>query len=226
MKLSLSESQMKILKLVSTTNLSDACDRLGIEGVINGIHGVSKNHTKIFGRIVIVKLTTNKIDNPSHLGIDAVEIAEPGQIVLMVNEGRTEMACWGGILSTASHLKGLSGVIIDGACRDIEEIDELGFQVYSRGISIKSARNRVFQEGLNVPVIVSGIKIEPYDILVADENGCIHIPKLLEEKILSEAFKIYTIETEMAEDIKSGISIKQVDKNNKYNEILKMKDEK
>ncbi len=225
MKVSLSENLTKILKMVSTTNLSDACDKLGIEAVLNGIQGVSKNRSKIYGRAITVKLTTNKIENPSHLGIDAIEKTQFNEIIIMANEGRTEMACWGGILSTAAHKKGLMGVIIDGACRDIEEIDELGFSVFSKGISVKTARNRVFQEGLNVQVIVSGVSIDPYDLIVADENGCVRIPQLLEDKILKEAFNIYLLEFEMTEQIKSGKSIKQVDGDIKYNEILKMKDE-
>lgn len=225
MKLSLSKNLTKILNMISTTNLSDACDKLGIEGVLSGIHGVSKNKSKIFGRAITVKLTTNKIENPSHLGIDAIEKTQNDEIIIMANDGRTEMACWGGILSTAAHKKRLRGVIVDGACRDIEEIDELGFSVFSKGISVKTARNRVFQEGLNVAVTVSGVIIEPYDIIVADENGCVRIPKLHEEKILDEAFNIYSLETEMTQQIKSGKSIKQVDGDIKYNEILKMKDE-
>lgn len=218
---------IKILKAVSTTNLSDACDRLGINDVVlKGIHAVVNNMNKVFGRVITVKLTTNVVKNPPHLGIEAVEKAQAGEIIVIANEGRTDMACWGGILSTAASFKNLAGVIIDGACRDVEEIANLQFPVYSKGISLKSARNRVFQEGLNVPVILSGIEINPGDILVADENGCLCIPQSSEEEILTEAYFLFTIENEMVEAIKSGKSISQVDNDEKFKNILQMQDEK
>lgn len=215
---------LEILQSVSTTNISDAMDKLRIQGVLDGIKCMTKNQLRIFGRVVTIKLTSNRIENPSHLGIDAIQAANPGDIILMGNEGRTEMACWGGILSTAASIKGINSVIIDGACRDIDEINELGFSVYAKGISLRSARNRVFQEALNVPIMVSSVQVKPSDIIIADENGVICIPQEYEASILSEAWKLYELENDMIEKIKAGIPIIDVDRDAKYNDLLNMKD--
>lgn len=216
---------LEILQSVNTTNISDAMDKLRIHGVLDGIKCVTNNQLRVFGRAVTVKLTKKRIDNPAHLGIEAIEFAKTGHVIVMGNEGRTEMACWGGILSTAASIKGISTVIIDGACRDVDEINELGFSVYARAVSLRSARNRVYQEALNVPINVSDVQIKPSDIIVADENGVVCIPQEYEGSILSQAWELYQLETDMISKIKSGISIAEVDRDVKYNDLLNMKDE-
>lgn len=216
---------LEILQSVNTTNISDAMDKLRIHGVLDGIKCMTKNQLRAFGRAITVKLTEKRVDNPAHLGIEAIELAKTGQVIVMGNEGRTEMACWGGILSTAASVKGISTVIIDGACRDIDEINELGFSVYAKGVSLRSARNRVYQEALNVPINVSDVQIKPSDIIVADENGVICIPQEYEGSILSQAWGLYQLETDMISKIKSGRSIAEVDRDVKYNDLLNMKDE-
>jgi len=215
---------LEILQSVSTTNISDAMDKMRIQGVLDGIRCMTQNKQRVFGRVVTVKLTSDRVDNPTHLGIEAVELAKPGQIIIMGNEGRTGMACWGGILSTAASIKGIKSVIIDGACRDIDEINELRFDLYARKVAVRSARNRVYQEGLNVPIMVSNVKINPGDLVIADENGVICIPQEYEGSILSHAWELYQLESDMISRIKSGTSIVEVDQDVKYNDILNMKD--
>ncbi|MCE7735167.1 MAG: RraA family protein [Candidatus Heimdallarchaeota archaeon] len=216
---------LEILQRVNTTNISDAMDKLRIHGVLEGINCMNKNAKRVFGRAVTVKLTNKRVENPAHLGIDAIELANKGNVIVMANEGRTEMACWGGILSTAASVKGISTVIIDGACRDIDEINELEFSVYAKGVSLRTARNRVYQEALNVPIKVDDVQVKPSDIIVADKNGVICIPQEYEGSILSQAWELYQLETDMIAKIKSGTSIAEVDRDVKYNDLLNMKDE-
>jgi regulator of RNase E activity RraA len=220
--MSIAKEYLEILEVVSSTNISDALDRLGLEGVLLGIKQVDQSKKSVFGRVITVKMTDGKVQNPPNLGVDAVEKANPGQVIVMANEGRIDMACWGGILSTASSKKGIRSVIIDGACRDIDEINSLGFPVFAKGIAVRSAKNRVFQESLNVPVIVSEVEIKPNDIIFADQNGVISIPQEHEDKILSNAWTLYQLETEMISDITTGKSIYEVNSDPKFNSILKM----
>ncbi|MHA2097627.1 MAG: RraA family protein [Candidatus Kariarchaeaceae archaeon] len=224
--MSITKDYHEILQSVSSTNISDALDRLSIQGILDGIKAVHDNNKSVFGRVVTVKLTDKKVDNPPNLGVEAVENAKSGQIIVMANEGRVKMACWGGILSTASKEKRISSVIIDGACRDIDEINSLDFPVYARGVAIRSAKNRVYQEAINVPVMVSDVKIKPNDIIFGDQNGVVCIPQEFEEKILSQAWKLYQVETEMTSEIISGKSIGEVNSDPKFNDILKMSDQK
>ena len=102
---------------------------------------------KIAGRAVTMKIKPAGLQQPTqHLGTAPIEAAQPGDIIVIDNGGKLEFSCWGGLLALSAKLKGLSGVVIDGASRDIDEARELGFPVYARGAVPMTARNRVVQE--------------------------------------------------------------------------------
>ena len=84
-----------------------------------------------------------------HLGTAPIEAAQPGDIIVIDNGGKLEFSCWGGLLALSAKLKGVSGVVIDGASRDIDEARELDFPVYARGAVPMTARGRVVQESFN-----------------------------------------------------------------------------
>lgn len=123
----------RLLKL-STTNISDALDALGLKGTTCGIVPIHAGCQKIAGEAVTLRLIPKGLSSPgTHLGIHAIESASPGDIIVVDNAGRTDLSCWGGILATGASMKGISGVVIDGACRDVDDYIELGFSVYARG---------------------------------------------------------------------------------------------
>ena len=84
-----------------------------------------------------------------HLGTAPIEAAKPGDIIVIDNGGKLEFSCWGGLLALSAKLKGLSGVVIDGASRDIDEARDLEFPVCARGAVPMTARGRVMQESYN-----------------------------------------------------------------------------
>ena len=88
---------------------------------------------KIVGRAVTMKIKPVGLDKPKqHLGTLPIDAAQPGDVIVIDNGGRPDTSCWGGLLALAAKTKGISGVVIDGACRDIDESRELGFPVYAR----------------------------------------------------------------------------------------------
>lgn len=105
---------------------------------------------------------------------------QPGQVLVVDAEGFTEAGPWGDVMSCAAMQAGARGLFIDGAVRDSHTITEMGFPVFSRGISIKGTNK--FQPGqINVPIVFGGVVVRPGDIVVGDRDGVVVV--LAEEAV-------------------------------------------
>ncbi len=199
------------LSKLDACSVSDALDRLGMKGTVHGIHEVW-HAPKIAGHIVTVKLKKKDTDEPSrrHLGTAAIEAADRGDVIVIEHGDPTAAAGWGGILSLGASLKGIAGVICDGAVRDIDESRELKFPVYARYAVPTTARGRILEEDFNVPIVVGGIALEPSDLVIADGSGVVFVPAGRAEEVISTAETIFGTEAKMAEALRAGQSIVQV----------------
>ena len=129
----------RLLKL-STTNLSDAMDKIGIRGAVIGIRPMY-NCPRIVGRAVTIKITAaGMLKSEHHLGVHAIDAASPGDIIVIDNHGDIKNNCWGEILSMGAKMKGVAGVVVDGAARDVDMCEEFEFPVYARGTVPITAR--------------------------------------------------------------------------------------
>lgn len=155
--------------LLSTTNVSDALDALGLKGSTYGIRPMWHTMGKVLGPAVTLKMTAaGQTKGKYHLGVRAIDAANPGDVIVVDNGGRLDTSCWGGVLATGATLKGISGVVIDGACRDVDDCVEAGFPVYARGSVVATARGRVQEEATNVMIQFGGIQVRPGDIIMGD----------------------------------------------------------
>ncbi len=211
----------KRLEKLSTTNLSDALDKLGIRGAVIGIRPLF-GKPKVVGLAVTIKITAAGMEKSKHhLGIEAIASTQAGDVIAIDNRGDTHNNCWGEILSCAAKMKGISGVIIDGATRDVDACEELEFPVLARGVVPITARGRVMQEDFNCLIRLGDVQVSPGDILVGDINGVVSLPPEKIEEILVEAEKIMEKEENMKKDILSGLDILEVDKKYSYEQMLK-----
>jgi len=151
------------LAKLDTCAVSDGMDRLGLKGATFGVRPMWPC-PKVAGRAVTMKIKPVGLEKPKqHLGTAAIVAANPGDIIVIDNGGRPDTSCWGGLLSLASKAKGISGVVIDGACRDIDESREVAFPVYARGVVPMTARGRVMQESFNQEIEFAGVQVHPGD---------------------------------------------------------------
>ena len=141
-----------------------------------------------------------------HLGTPAIEAAQPGDIIVIDNGGQRQFSTWGGLLSLSAKLKGLSGAVIDGACRDIDDARDLEFPVYARGVVPMTARGRVMQESFNQEIQFAGVQVHSGDLVIADGSGVVFIPREKEEEVLDAAEMVFHKEAQMAEGIRKGSS--------------------
>lgn len=209
------------LEKLSTTNLSDAMDALGIRGATYGIRPIWEGTQKIIGKAITVKMiATGFAKNPNHLGVKAIHAAEAGDVIVVDNGGRLDTSCWGGVLTVAAKTKGLSGVVIDGACRDIDEYVQEKFSVYARGAVVATARGRIMEEATNILVQFGGVQVRPGDIVVADRSGVVIIPIEKVDEVILRAEQLMEKEEAMIAEIRAGVSILDVDNKFNYEKML------
>ncbi len=207
---------------LSTTNVSDAMDALGIRGSTYGIRPMWHTMGKVLGPAVTLKMTAaGQTKGKHHLGIRAIDAASPGDVIVVDNGGRLDTSCWGGVLATGATVKGLSGVVIDGACRDLDDCVELNFPVYARGTVVATARGRVQEEATNVMVQFGGVQVRPGDIVMGDKSGVVIIPVEWVEQVLEKAEQLFQKEEAMVAQIRAGKSMLEVDNAFHYEQMLK-----
>jgi regulator of RNase E activity RraA len=171
---------------------------------------------------VTVKLKPAGFEKPKqHLGTAPIDAANPGDVIVIDSGGRLDVSAWGGLLSLGAKLKGLSGVVIDGACRDIDESRELGFPVYARGALPMTARGRIVQESFNQEIAFAGVQVHPGDLVIADGSGVVFIPQAKEKEIIEEAEAVAHQEARMADGIRQGLSIVEVMEKLGYESMLR-----
>ena len=191
---------------LDTCSVSDAMDSLSLKGATWGVRP-QWQCPRIVGRAVTMKIKPAGLQQPTqHLGTPAIEAAQPGDIIVIDNAGQPQFSTWGGLLSLSAKLKGVSGVLIDGACRDIDEARDLEFPVYSRGVVPMTARGRVMQESFNQEVQFAGVQCRPGDLVIADGSGVVIIPREKEEEVVTAAEAVFAKEAEMAAGIRKGYS--------------------
>jgi 4-hydroxy-4-methyl-2-oxoglutarate aldolase len=217
------ENLEKSLTRFDTCILSDAMDRLGLAGATIGVRPAWKC-PKIFGRAVTMKLKPAGVDRPTqHLGTQAIEIARPGEIIVIENRIRADAPGWGGLLSLAAKTKGIAGIVTDGPTRDIDECEMLGFPVYSNSVVPISARGRIVQESVNKEIQFAGVQVRPNDLVVADGSGVVIIPQEKVADVIATATDMADREAEMAEEIKKGRSILEVLEQKGYEAMTRKK---
>ena len=190
--------------------VSDALDRAGRQGVALGLLALSADK-RIVGEAITVQLGPDDgRASKRHLCTAAVEAAGPGKVIVIAHNGRTDVAGWGGLLSLGATLRGVEGVVIDGACRDLDESREFGLAVYGKGSIPTTARSRIIETDFDVAVSVCGVEVKPNDLVIADASGVVFIPGDIAEEIVTVAETIAQREKLMAADLRAGKAISQV----------------
>lgn len=207
---------------LSTTNVSDAMDALGIRGATYGIRPMWHTMDRVLGPAVTLKMTAaGETKGKYHLGVKAIDAAQSGDVIVVDNGGRIDTSCWGGVLATGAKLKGISGVVIDGACRDLDECVEVGFSVYARGTVVATARGRVQEEATNVMVQFGGVQVRPGDIIMGDKSGVVVVPAERVDEVLAKAEALFQKEEAMVAMIREGRTMTEMDDAFQYEKMLK-----
>lgn len=204
-----SDPLLERLRALDVCAVSDALDRLGLAASVSGIEPRTVR-ARIAGRVTTVKFAAGSRTGARHACTAAVEAGEPGGIVVVEQRTGVMAAGWGGILSRAAAARGLSGAIVDGPSRDIDEALEVGFPVYARGATARTARGRIYEADTACPVVIGEVTVEPGDYAIADSSGVAFIKPGALEEVLKAAELIAAREAAMARDVEAGQPVSQV----------------
>jgi regulator of RNase E activity RraA len=146
----------------------------------------------------------------AHIATEVIETAVPDDVIVIDNRGSLDVSCWGGILTVAALAKGVTGVIIDGACRDIAESEAHGLPVFGRAVVPVSARGRIVQAAMDEPVRIDVALVRSEDFVIADRSGVVFVHPNEAERVITLAEKIAARETEMIAALRAGKSVVDV----------------
>ena len=212
----MTDEQVARLARLDSCAVSDALDALGLNGAALGLHALPGG-VRVAGRVLTVDLRPADSAGaapapaaPRHLGTAAVEAAAPGEVIVVSAGGRTDAAGWGGVLALAAVTRGVAGVVVDGACRDVDEARDLGLPVYARTGVPRTARGRLREVAWNEPVEVAGVAVRPGDAVIADGSGVVFVPSGQAAAVLARAEAIAAREAAMADRVRAGEPVSRV----------------
>jgi 4-hydroxy-4-methyl-2-oxoglutarate aldolase len=199
------------LRRLDACAVSDALDMLKLPGAVTGIAQRS-GAGRVAGRAVTMKVGPGQPPDgpPKHLGCSAIQIAGPDDVIVVEQRSGIEAGCWGGLLTLGAQVRGVAGVVADGPLRDVDEAMALGFPVWARSLTSRTARGRVVELGTQLPVRLDEQVVQPGDYVLADRSAVIVIAAADIDRVLDAAEAIVAKEAAMAKAILAGTPIGQV----------------
>lgn len=194
-------------KRIGTSTWSDALDNLAINGVVRGI-----SHRSGQGRFAAFAVTARQatggfgVFQSSDFSVAQIVGAAGPDKVLVVDMGGAEISTFGGLAALAAVTRGVAAVVIDGACRDLDEIRTHGLWLASRSVTPTSGKRRVKLKSLGEPVNIGGITVRPDDLVVGDETGIVSVPKDDIERVLVDAERLHSLDEQIEAALKQGQS--------------------
>jgi len=194
---------------LATASVSDAVDKVtGERGFMS--HEIKPIfNCKVVGPAVTVKEVFALKNEGPKMALSAIDAAEDGSVLVISAENAKDYALFGGLMGTGAKVNGLDGAILDGGVRDVNELKEIGFPVFSRSLVPSTTLGRIITVASNIPVTCGDIWVNPGDIIVGDTDGVVVVPKDKAEEVLLKAEEIEEIERQQTEDIKLLKSITQ-----------------
>lgn len=193
------------LEALDACAVSDAKDSLGLPAAISGL-GRQSGCGLLAGRVTTVELVEGvpPADGPKvHLGARAI-VSSNSETVIVVAHPGVDAGGWGGVLSTGAQQMGVRGVILDGPTRDRDEAAALGFPVFARGNTARTARGRVYEKSTGETIKVGDQSVGDGDYVIADASGVVFIRADDIETVLAAAEGIAKKEAAMVASLRDG----------------------
>jgi 3-hexulose-6-phosphate synthase/6-phospho-3-hexuloisomerase len=145
---------------------------------------------------------------------EAIDMAKEGDVIVIYN-GRRDVAPWGGLATLSCLNKGIMGVVIDGAVRDIDDITTIGLPVFASTYVPNAGEPKGFGEN-NAEITCGSLPVKPGDYIVGDDNGVVVVPKENAYEIARRAKEVEKTEKRLFEEIKRGATLSEIMKLKKW----------
>ena len=192
---------------LDTPSVSDAMDKLGIAGQCLGIAPLDNYRGIVVGPAFTVQYVPASTP-PGSVG-DFIEDVLPGDVVVIANAGRSDCTVWGDIMTQYAGSRGIAATVIDGVCRDVSKALGDGYPLFTKGRYMRTGKDRVEVLAVNQPVAISGARVCARDIVVADANGVLVVPRARAEEVARTARQIEAVEARIRAQIEAGRTLRQ-----------------
>jgi 3-hexulose-6-phosphate synthase / 6-phospho-3-hexuloisomerase len=200
-KKEIDEEIRSLLMQVSAPNVTDSMHR---KGSMTGIFSLCGN-VKMVGRAVTVQTFAGDWAKP----VEAIDIASNGDVIVINNDGGMHIAPWGELATLSCVTKGIAGVVIDGAVRDVDDIRAMKFPLFAKGIVPNAGEPKGMGE-INAEIQCCGQLVKPGDWIIGDESGVVVIPSERAMEIARRALEVRKNEERIREEIRRGSTLSQV----------------
>jgi 3-hexulose-6-phosphate synthase/6-phospho-3-hexuloisomerase len=190
-----------LLMQVSAPNVTDAMHR---KGAMSGIVSICGN-VKMVGRAVTVQTFAGDWAKP----VEAIDVARKNEVIVINNDGATHVAPWGELATLSCVKKGISGVVIDGAVRDVDDIRIMKFPLFAKAVVPNAGEPKGFGE-INAEIQCGGQYVRPGDWIIGDESGVVVIPAERAYEIARRALEVRKNEERIREEIRRGSTLSEV----------------
>jgi len=191
----------QLLTRVSAPNATDAMHRKGaMEGIVSICGDV-----KVAGKAVTVQTFAGDWAKP----VEAIDVAQPGDVIVINNDGGTHVAPWGELATLSCVKRGIGGVVIDGAVRDVDDIRKLKFPLFAKAVCPNAGEPKGFGE-INAEIRCCGQFVRPGDWIIGDESGVVVIPGERAYEIARRALEVRKNEERIREEIRRGSTLAKV----------------
>ena len=180
---------------LDTPGVSDAMDKLGIPGQCLGIAPLGNYSQVVVGPAFTVQYVAASV--PAGTVGDFIDAVLPGDVVVIDNAGRTDCTVWGDIMTQYAGNRHIAATVIDGVCRDVNKALGDGYPIFSRGRFMRTGKDRVQVQSLNQPVSIGTARVCARDIVVADANGVVIVPRARAAEVAACARQIERVEADI-----------------------------
>jgi 4-hydroxy-4-methyl-2-oxoglutarate aldolase len=199
---------------LTTPIVSDSCDAAGLrDQVLHERLAPIVPGTRAIGRARTVRFAPSLVDSPDDPYADAIAMIDgirAGQFVVIATDASNDSAFWGELFSAAAIGSGAAGVVTDGNLRDTHRIAALGFPAFSKSRRPIDFRARLRIVDVDEPVVLSGVRIETGDLVIADDDGVVVVPRRHEDEVLALARERASRESTVLAELLAGDSLRTV----------------
>lgn len=187
---------------LDTPGVSDGLDKLGVPCQCLGIAPLDNYRGTVVGPAFTVRYVT--CGHPAGTEGDFIDDVAQGDVVVIDNDGRTDCTVWGDIMTQYAGIRRIRATVIDGVCRDVAKALADGYPLFTRGRFMRTGKDRVEVAAVNQPVSIGTARVGARDIVVADANGVVVIPRGRAREVAETAQRIEAAESQIRALISAG----------------------
>ena len=199
--------------LLTAAMVSDSLDASGVRGqVMDARISPVSSGSRVLGRARTVGFAPSDLDSDDPYGaaMAFIDTLVPGTVAVVATGGDERTAYWGELFSASAKGHGAVGTVCDGPVRDVAKVRAVGYDLFAPSFRPLDFRARMAVVSMGETVDCGGVAVAPDDLVLADEDGVVVVPRAAEAEVLQRAIERATAESNVLKELLGGASLRQV----------------